>query len=152
LLANEVTERVWEEVTPELNEQGYELVEVEYVPGARGRVLRLYIDREEGSVTLDDCQRVSRVASNLLDRLDFIDERYVLEVSSPGFDRPVRKASDFDRFTGERIKLVLETAVGGRKRINGILKGYRDGLVTVDSEGTIYEVHIENLKKANLDR
>jgi ribosome maturation factor RimP len=151
LLANGVTERVWEEVTPELNEQGYELVEVEYVPGARGRVLRLYIDRE-GGVTLDDCQRVSRVVSNLLDRLDFIEERYVLEVSSPGFDRPVRKASDFDRFHGEPIKLVLETAVGGRKRINGILKGYRDGLVTVDSDGTIYEVHIENLKKANLDR
>jgi ribosome maturation factor RimP len=151
LLANEVTERVWEEVTPELNEQGYELVEVEYAPGARGRVLRLYIDRE-GGVTLDDCQRVSRVVGNLLDRLDFIEERYVLEVSSPGFDRPVRKASDFDRFQGERIKLVLATAVGGRKRINGVLKGYHDGLVTVDSEGTIYEVHIENLKKANLDR
>lgn len=151
MLANEVTERVWEEVTPELNEQGYELVEVAYVPGARGRVLRLYIDRESG-VTLDDCQRVSRVVSNLLDRLDFIEERYVLEVSSPGFDRPVRKASDFERFKGERVKLVLETAVSGRKRINGVLQGYQDGLVRVDSEGTIYEVHIEDLKKANLDR
>lgn len=151
MLANEVIERVWEEVTPELNEQAYELVEVEYAPGARGWVLRLYIDRE-GGVTLDDCQRVSRVVGNLLDRLDFIQERYVLEVSSPGFDRPVRKAADFDRFKGERIKLVLETAVSGRKRIKGVLEGYRDGLVKVDSDGTIYEVHIENLKKANLDR
>ena len=151
MLANEVIERVWEDVTPELNEQGYELVEVQYVPGARGRVLRLYIDRE-GGVTLDDCQRVSRVVSNLLDRLDYIQEHYVLEVSSPGFDRPVRKASDFERFKGERIKLVLDTVVGGRKRINGILQGYHDGLVKVDAEGTIYEVHIENLKKANLDR
>ena len=149
--ANEVTEHVWEQVTPELNEQGYELVEVEYAPGARGRVLRLYIDRE-GGVTLDDCQRVSRIVSNLLDRLDFIQERYFLEVSSPGFDRPVRKAADFDRFQGERIKLVLATAVAGRKHISGVLKGYHDGLVTVDSDGTIYEVHIENLKKANLDR
>ena len=150
-MSNEVIEHVWEDVTPELNEQGYELVEVEYAPGARGRVLRLYIDRE-GGVTLDDCQRVSRVVGNLLDRLDYIQEHYVLEVSSPGFDRPVRKASDFDRFQGERIRLVLETAVEGRKRINGVLKGYCDGLVKVDSEGTIYEVHIENLKKANLDR
>jgi len=151
LSANEVIERVWEDVTPELNEQGYELVEVEYVPGSRGRTLRLFIDKE-GGVTLDDCQRVSRMVSNLLDRADFIQEHYVLEVSSPGFDRPVRKAADFERFKGERVKLVLETAVSGRKRINGVLQGYHDGLVAVDSDGTVYEVHIENLKKANLDR
>lgn len=151
MLANEVIDRVWEEVTPELNEQGYELVEVEYVPGGRGWVLRLYIDKE-GGVTLDDCQKVSRIVGNLLDRSDFILERYLLEVSSPGFDRPVRKAADFERFEGERIKLVLLTPVGGRKRVNGVLKGYHDGLVSVDADGTMYEVHIENLKKANLDR
>jgi ribosome maturation factor RimP len=83
---------------------------------------------------------------------DFIRERYYLEVSSPGFDRPVRKPQDFERFTGERIKLQVNVPVAGRKQFKGELKGFRDGLVLMDCDGTPFEIHIENLKKAHLMR
>jgi ribosome maturation factor RimP len=152
LLANEVIERVWRELEPEVNAQGYDLVEVEFGHEAAGRVLRLYIDKPGGGITLDDCQTVSHVVGATLDRLDFLQDRYVLEVSSPGIDRPIRKGSDFERFEGEKVKLVAQTPVSGRKRFHGILKGFEDGLIKLDCDGALYEVHIENVKKANLDR
>jgi len=151
VFSNEVVDRVWEEITPELNEQGYELVEVEYAQESHGRVLRLYIDKENG-ITLDDCQAASQLTSAILDKADFIVEHYMLEVSSPGYDRPVRKGVDFQRFAGERIRITLDSPIGGRKKFSGVLKGYQDGLVTVDCDGSPYEVHIENIRKANLVR
>jgi ribosome maturation factor RimP len=150
-LQNEIVRRAWEELEPELKEQGYELIEVEHAVQTGRRILRLFIDKE-GGVTLDDCQIVSRCAGAALDMSDFIRERYYLEVSSPGFDRPVRKPQDFERFTGERIKLQVNVPVAGRKQFKGELKGFRDGLVLMDCDGTPFEIHIENLKKAHLMR
>lgn len=151
MLSTEIIERVWRDLEPEIAKLGYELVEVEFGHEIHGRVLRLYIDKESG-ITHEDCQTVSHVVSALLDKSDFIAEHYVLEVSSPGFDRPVRKPSDFIRFKDERIKVVAQTPVMGRKRFKGILRDFQDGLVTVECDGAFYEVHIENVKKANLDR
>ncbi len=151
MIQNEVVGRVWREVEPQLRQQGYELVEVEFGQQGRTRILRLFIDRE-GGVTLSDCQAASQLVSALLDGADLIQGHYMLEMSSPGFDRPLRKPEDFARFAGERAKLVAHTPVAGRKRFTGVLKGYQDGLVMIDCEGTVCEVHIENLKKANLDR
>jgi ribosome maturation factor RimP len=148
---NEVVRRVWEELEPELKEQGYELIEVEHAVQMGRRILRLFIDKE-GGVTLDDCQAVSRCAGSALDVADFMGEHYCLEVSSPGFDRPVRKPEDFERFTGERIQIQVNVPVDGRKQFKGELKGFRDGLVSVDCDGTPFEIHIENLKKAHLVR
>lgn len=148
---SDIVRRSWQEFEPELAEQGYELVEVEYGMQGGSAVLRLFIDKSEG-VTLDDCQRVSHLVSALLDRSDFVSGHYMLEVSSPGFDRPVRKASDFERFAGEKIALTALTAIAGRKQFRGILKGFRDGLVLVECAGTEHGIHIENLKKARLDR
>jgi ribosome maturation factor RimP len=148
---DEILRRVWEELEPELQEQGYELIEVEYVFQMGRRVLRLFIDRD-GGVTLDDCQAASRLAGAVLDMKDFIEEQYSLEVSSPGFDRPVRKPKDFERFAGEAIKVQVNVPIGGRKQFKGELKGFRDGLVLVECDGTPFEIHIENLKKAHLIR
>lgn len=151
MIQDAVVRRVWEELERELAGQGYELVEVEHGREGRGRILRLFIDKD-GAVTLDDCAAASQFVGVLLDAGDFIDGPYSLEVSSPGFDRPVRKAEDFERFAGERIRLTAHTAVDGRRRFQGVLQGYGDGLVKIDCDGTLYEVHIENLKKARLDR
>jgi len=134
-----------------LAEQGYELVEVEFARQGRGRILRLFLDKD-GGVTLDDCVEASEFVGALLDAGSFVEDGYSLEVSSPGFDRPVRKAADFARFAGERIKVTAHAAVRGRTRFCGVLKGCEDGLVTIDCDGTEYEVHVENLKKARLDR
>lgn len=148
---SDVVRRAWQEFEPELAEQGYELVEVEYGMQGGSSVLRLFIDKS-GGITLDDCQQVSHLASALLDRADFVSGHYLLEVSSPGFDRPVRKPADFERFAGEQIAITALTAIAGRKQYRGVLKGFRDGLVIVECAGIEHEIHIENLKKARLDR
>ena len=148
---SDVVRRVWAGLEPELAEQGYELVEIEFVGAGASRTLRLYVDKEAG-ITLDDCQAVSQLVSALLDTADYVDDRYLLEVSSPGVDRPVRKQADFERFVGERVKVSVHTPTGGRRRFKGILQGFRDGLVVLDCDGTRCEVHIENVKRAKLDR
>ncbi len=148
---NEIVRRSWALFEPELLEQGYELVELEYVKQGRTGILRVYIDHNDG-ITHTDCAAVSQVLGPILDMDDFIAEAYVLEVSSPGVDRPVRKPEDFTRFTGETLKLSTITATEGRRRYTGTLKGYDDGLISIECDGRTHQVHIENLKKANLLR
>ena len=163
MMQDEVIRLLWREIEPELLEQGYELVEVEYAGSGGGRILRVFVDKAEANreigvpgkdgVTLDDCQVVSELLGPLLDKGDFVNDRYTLEVSSPGLDRPVRKPVDFVRFSGERVRLVACEPVKGRKRFNGVLRGFnKDGMVLIECDGASYEVHIENLKKAHLVR
>lgn len=147
----EVVQRVWKELESQLGEQGYELVEVEFGQHGHHWILRIFVDRE-GGISLDDCTAVSQLLNPLLDASDFIDGSYLLEVSSPGFARPLRKPADFGRFAGERVKVRTNLPVGGRKKFTGILKGIAADTVTVDCEGTIYDICIENIQRANLDR
>jgi ribosome maturation factor RimP len=147
----QVIRRAWEELDPALQQQGYELVEVEYVQQYGMWALRLFIDKT-GGVTLDDCQSVSQWVGSLLDVRNFIEGSYTLEVSSPGFDRPVRRAADFERFAGERITVLAQVPVNGRKQFKGELKGFHDGLVVVECDGALHEIHVANLKKAHLNR
>jgi ribosome maturation factor RimP len=149
---NELVRRAWRALEPCLAEQGYELVEVEYARQGGSPLLRLYIDKAGGGITLDDCTAVSELLGPVLDAGDFISEHYLLEVSSPGIDRPLRKTADFERFAGEEIRLVAEAPSEGRKRFTGILRGIKDGSIEVECEGHGYQIHIENLKKANLNR
>jgi ribosome maturation factor RimP len=139
------------ELEPHLVEQGFELVELEFAgQGGRG-VLRLYVDRS-GGVTIGDCVAVSQLLNPVLDAAEFILDSYVLEVSSPGFDRPVRKLEDFERFAGERIVLKSVLPVNGRKKFKGVLRGIIDGAVGVECDGQQYAIAIENVQRANLDR
>ena len=99
---------------PAVSALGFELVGVEFVSGRRG-LLRLYIDSEDG-VTIDDCQAVSHQVSGLLDVEDPIQGQYSLEVSSPGLDRPLFRAADFERFAGHEVSLRLVAPVEGRRK------------------------------------
>lgn len=146
-----IVRQVWEHLEPEISESGYELIEVEFGQFGSGYSLRLFIDHKDG-ITLDDCTAVSRLISALLDQNDFIDMHYNLEVSSPGLDRPIRKPEDFERFAGEKVKLKTIAPVEGRKRFAGVLTGFKDGLITFEQDGKDVGIHIENLKKAQLDR
>lgn len=146
-----VIQRAWERLEPELREQGYELVEVEFGRHGASSLLRVFIDRE-GGLTLDDCQAVSQLLDVVLDQAGFIQGGYVLEVSSPGFDRPVRKPEDFQRFIGEKIKIRTQTPILGRKQFKGTLQAFRDGLIEMECDGTTHAIHIGNVHKANLDR
>ena len=133
-------ERLIALIEPVLARLGCELVELEYTSGRAHAVVRLYIDREAG-VALDDCERVSREVSSLLDVEDPIPSAYTLEVSSPGFDRVLRTRAHFGRFLGSRVFVELKEPRAGRRRYTG-------KLLTVDESGIALEVDQEQVAVA----
>jgi len=129
---------------------GYELVGVEYLTGRPGgALLRVYIDSEAG-ITLDDCVVVSEQLSGVLDVEDPIPGNYNLEVSSPGLDRPLFEPEHFRRFAGRRVKVRLESSVPGRRRYQGLLRGYEAGRVLVEVDGEIHALDPEEIREARL--
>ena len=135
---------------PEVNAFGYELVDLELKLGGRSGVLRLFIDNEDG-VTLDDCERVSHQVSGLLDVEDPIPGHYVLEVSSPGLNRRLRRHEDFERFLGERVKIQLrQPNAEGRRRFAGRLSGVAPDAVTVDVDGQQWSLPVGEIEMARL--
>lgn len=149
--AKDIVRRVWAELEPELAGVGFELIEVEFGRHGNQGLLRLFIDRP-GGVTVDDCAAVSHIASARLDLIDPIESEYMLEVSSPGFTRPLRRVKDFEKYTGERVKVKAVTPVDGRKNFNGVLAGIADGMVAIETEGGTFRLHLENVKQAHLDK
>ncbi|MBI2822732.1 MAG: ribosome maturation factor RimP [Acidobacteria bacterium] len=147
-------ERLTELLRRTVEEDGYELVYLE-LPRAGGRsALRLFIDRIDrpGQVTVEDCQHISERVSVVLDVEDLIPCRYMLEVSSPGLDRPLFKEQDYVRFQGRRARVRTRLAINGQRNFRGVLQQCRDGRVTLLEEDTKtpVEIPLENIKKANL--
>jgi ribosome maturation factor RimP len=130
---------------------GYELVDLDVRVGRNG-MLRLYIDRPAGTegVTLGDCELVSGQVGAFLDVEDPLPWSYVLEVSSPGLDRRLRKTSDFERFAGSEVKVELKRAVEGRRRFRGTLKGVEGDEVAVDVDGTEWHWNLADIAEARL--
>ena len=120
-------------IIPVVDQYGFELVDVEFVKEAGTYYLRAYIDKP-GGITIDDCENVSRKFSDLLDEKDFIDDSYILEVSSPGLGRPLKKDKDFLRSVGEEIEIKLFAPLSGQKEYVGILDSYQDGMITIITE------------------
>ena len=118
---------------PIVQEQGFELVDVEYVKEGGTWYLRAYIDKE-GGITIDDCELVSRAFSDVLDREDFIEDAYIMEVSSPGLGRPLKKEKDYERSMGKELEIRTYRAVDGQKEFYGILTAYDSNSVTVKEE------------------
>ena len=106
---------------PLLAEHQFELVDVEYVKEAGNWYLRSYIDKP-GGITVDDCEVISRLLSDWLDKEDFIEDSYIMEVSSPGLGRPLKKDKDFERSLGEEVELRLYKPRNRQKEFTGILK------------------------------
>ena len=127
-------------IEPAVERLGFELVELEYGSGRAHALVRVFIDRE-GGVTVDDCTRVSRELSALLDVEDPIPTGYTLEVSSPGFDRVLRTQAHFGRFVGARVFVELKEPRAGRRRYTGML-------LTVDDAGIALEVDREHVAVA----
>lgn len=134
---------------PICEEQGIELVYVEYQPEAGGRTLRLYIDKP-GGVKLDDCVSVSRQLGDLLDVKTDDDIAYNLEVSSPGPDRPIGKAADYDRFRTQQAKIRTTRAIDGQKNFTGVLLGLENDCVRLSKGDVTVAIPLELIKKAQL--
>jgi ribosome maturation factor RimP len=137
---------------------GLQLFDVQFRREAAGMVLRVQIDRPgpaataEESVSVDDCARVSRDLSAVLDVEDVIPSAYTLEVSSPGLDRPLKSADDFRRFAGRRAKLVVKPPVNGQGFFRGHLGGVDGSDVIVDGDdGRQHRVPLDVITRANLE-
>ncbi len=125
--------RTEELLAPIVQEGGYEVVDVEYVREGGNRYLRAYIDKP-GGITVDDCEAVSRLLSDRLDEEDFIEESYILEVSSPGLGRPLRKEKDYIRNMGELIEIRTFRPIDKQKDFCGVLRAYDSDTVTIEEE------------------
>lgn len=131
----EMYEKNTEEILiPMTEELGFELVDVEYVKEGSSRYLRAYIDKP-GGININDCETVSRRLSDILDEKDYIDEAYILEVSSPGLGRPLRKEKDFKRSLGEEVEIRTYRMIDKQKEFTGILKDYDEKTVTIELDG-----------------
>lgn len=124
-------------VSPIISENDFELVDVEYVKEGANWYLRIYADKT-GGITIDDCVLISRALEVKLDEKDFIEDAYILEVSSPGLGRPLKKDKDFKRSLGEKVECKLYKAINKQKEFEGILKDFSDDMVMIETEeGTV---------------
>ena len=120
-------------ISPIVSANGFELVDVEYVKEGSNWYLRAYIDKP-GGITIDDCELVSRAFSQELDREDFIEDSYIMEVSSPGLLRPLKKDKDFERNLGKAVELKTFRMIDRQKDFTGILKAYGKESITIETE------------------
>jgi ribosome maturation factor RimP len=133
-----------------VTDEGCELVDVTYHREPQGWVLRVYIDRS-GGVTIADCQSISRQLGDMLEARDVMRHAYNLEVSSPGLNRPLKKAADFERFAGCQVRVKTKDAVQGRRNFLGRLLGCTDDLVCVDVDGISVRLPLDSIGRANIE-
>lgn len=143
----EVAEEILQEF---LAENGLSLYDAEYVKEGPDRVLRVYIDKEDGYIGTEDCEKVSRFLSDKLDELDPIEDNYVLEVSSPGLDRELKKDEHFSRYIGEEVEVSLYKAIDGEKKLVGKLVSKDAEGLKINVDGSEMLIGNEQITKVNL--
>lgn len=137
-------------IAPVVEALGCEFWGLEYLSSGRSALLRIYIDRAEEGVTVEDCEKVSRQVSSLMDVEDPISGEYTLEVSSPGLERPLYNLEQFQRYVGEDVALKLRFPYEGRRKFKGRLNGVEgeDILLVVDDHEYLFPV--DSVEKANV--
>lgn len=145
-----VMNRIEAMIEPTLKDMGYTVVRVQ-MQGDRHPTLQVMAERQDRkTMDVEDCAAISRAISPLLDVEDPIDEEYSLEVSSPGVDRPLVRAEDYDRFAGFEVKVEMSYLIDGRKRFTGRLVGLVDGNVQILVDGDAQDLPFEDIVKAKL--
>lgn len=136
---------------PVADGQGVSIIDVEMTGGLRRPTVRVFIDKE-GGVTLDDCERVSRGLSALLDVEDMIHTSYVLEVSSPGLDRPLKEIADFEKSVGKLARVITKESIDNRTFFIGRIQGVRgDDVLLKVGEGEVFEIPFDRISRARLE-
>ncbi len=143
-------EKLNELLTPLVTDLGLEFVGIEFSPSRGSSLLRVYIDAPERPVTVEDCERVSREISALMDVNDPIEGRYTLEVSSPGIDRPLFTVEHFSRFIGSEAKINVAMPIEGRQRFHGQIKAVEGDRIQLDQDGRDVQIPHANIVKAKL--
>ena len=141
-------------LAPYLEEKDLELCRAEYKKEGKEWVLRVFLDKPAGSeseyVSIEECEDVTRWLSDILDKDDFIDRSYNLEVSSPGLDRELIKESDYERFKGRIVEVKTYEQLNGSKEHEGTLLGKEDGIVKIEENGNMLEIPADKISKINL--
>ena len=135
-------------ITSYLDEMNLELADLEYVSEGGYNYLRIYIERVDGVTSIEDCVSFSEKIDPLIE--DFIKDKFFLEVSTPGIERRLRKEKDFLRFKGKKIRLALKSKVNDKKVLTGDLVDFISNEIVVDVDGTLINIPLEKVKKANL--
>lgn len=145
----QIEKRIEAIVTPVVEEMGLSLVDVEYMQDGGYWYVRIYVENLNGDITLEECATISGKIDEDVDRL--IDQRFFLEVSSPGIERPLKKIEDFIRFQGEKAKVSLKHKVEDNKNFEGIITKCEDNIVFLEvAEDKVLEIPFEEIRKANL--
>ncbi|MBR9814506.1 ribosome maturation factor RimP [bacterium] len=135
---------------PLVEDLGYELIWVQLAGGEGSQIVRVFIDHADG-IDVDDCAKVSREVSGVMDVEDPIPGNYTLEVSSPGLDRPLVKRAHFEQFAGAQVKLrTYAPSLEGRRRYTGMLKGVAGDEVEIEVDGELHAVPLDNIEIARL--
>ena len=127
--------RLLELLDPVAEATGYEIVRLRLMGGEAGRRLQVMAETPDGEMVVEDCARLSRAISEVMDAADPIAGEYTLEVSSPGVDRPLTRLKDFANYEGHEARVELDRVAEGRKRFRGVLAGVEDDAIGIDLEG-----------------
>jgi ribosome maturation factor RimP len=149
-MSQNLTESVIELVEPIIRAEGMELVDLQLKRGPKRWLLRIFIDHPQG-INHGHCQNISRLVGTVLEVEDLIPHAYVLEVSSPGLDRPLKRPEDFDRFKGRLVKLKLCAALNGKWVVKGRLKGIEEQLVSIEKQGELIGIPYADIAEARLE-
>lgn len=148
-MSKSVLNKVRQFIEPRVTELGLELVDIEYVKEGAYWYLRVYIDKD-GGVDIDDCAEVSRHVDEILDRENPIPQAYMLEVSSPGIERPLTKKEDFEKYRGELATIYAKEPYQGYTRFTGNLQGIIDNQAVLEYEGKEIQIPMEIIERAHL--
>ena len=149
-MEKEIVDRVRAIAKPILSDEGLELVDIEYRRESRGWVLRLTMDKT-GGVTLDDCTRVNQEVGRNLDVEDFISTPYVLEVSSPGLNRSLKRIEDFMKYRNQIVRVKTFNPIENRRHFKGKLLDVSENWIKIGMEGRVFQIPLFNVSKANLE-
>ena len=144
--------KIFEMIEPSLQEMGYEVVRVKIMRG-RGKVLQIMLDRMDGApIAVEDCGKSSRQISSIMEIDDPIEDDYILEISSPGLERPLTREKDFLNSVGKQIKLLAYQAIEGRRRFSGVVEAFTDQTIhlKVSDANIVAEIKVQNVQEANL--
>jgi len=146
----ELSQRIAEMISPTVEAMGFRVVKVDYNGGHSPRLLIMAEDADTGRMNVEDCAKLSRAVSAILDVEDPLAGTYALEVSSPGIDRPLVRFEDFEKFSGFEAKIETSRAIDGRKRFKGRLGEVKNGNVRIETKDQAYDLSFQDIDSAKL--
>lgn len=139
-------------ISPIVNAEGFELTDLQFLKGGKNSLLRIFIDKGDVGVTLDDCQNISTQVGAVLDVEDIIDRRYILEVSSPGLDRPLKKKEDYIRYKGRMVKLTTINSYNNKKTFIGKIIDFKNNILILEMKNNgMINIPYNQIAKSRLE-